>query len=103
MRRARRTERIMTVEGERVAGFGKLEDGLRQASPWYTWGPYVSERQWGRSARTTAKTAGGRTLSGAATERCPRPLTLSAISISPGGGHSPPGDPPYGGDCPSPH
>jgi len=37
----------MTVEGERVAGFGKLEDGLKQASPWYTWGPYVSERQWG--------------------------------------------------------
>ncbi|HEX9064717.1 MAG TPA: hypothetical protein VF843_06390 [Streptosporangiaceae bacterium] len=37
----------MTTEGERVAGFGRLEDGLRQASPWYTWGPYVSERQWG--------------------------------------------------------
>src|ERR1700757_4388348 len=37
----------MTIEGDRVAGFGKLEDGLRQASPWYTWGPYVSERQWG--------------------------------------------------------
>jgi hypothetical protein len=37
----------MTTEGDRVAGFGKLEDGLRQASPWYTWGPYVSERQWG--------------------------------------------------------
>src|SRR6185437_1082511 len=37
----------MTVEGDRVAGFGRLEDGLRQASPWYTWGPYVSERQWG--------------------------------------------------------
>jgi Glycosyl hydrolase family 63 C-terminal domain len=37
----------MTVEGDRVAGFGKLEDGLKQASPWYTWGPYVSERQWG--------------------------------------------------------
>ncbi len=37
----------MTVEGERVAGFGRLEEGLRQASPWYTWGPYVSERQWG--------------------------------------------------------
>ncbi|HEY0935133.1 MAG TPA: hypothetical protein VGD91_15485 [Trebonia sp.] len=37
----------MTAEGDRVAGFGKLEDGLRQASPWYTWGPYVSERQWG--------------------------------------------------------
>ncbi len=37
----------MTIEGDRVAGFGKLEDGLRQASPWYMWGPYVSERQWG--------------------------------------------------------
>ncbi len=37
----------MTAEGERVAGFGKLDKGLRQASPWYTWGPYVSERQWG--------------------------------------------------------
>ncbi|MDX6422240.1 MAG: hypothetical protein QOG28_6860 [Trebonia sp.] len=37
----------MTTEGDRVAGFGKLEDGLRQASPWYMWGPYVSERQWG--------------------------------------------------------
>ena len=37
----------MTVEGERVAGFGRLEDGLKQAGPWYTWGPYVSERQWG--------------------------------------------------------
>jgi hypothetical protein len=37
----------MTVEGDRVAGFGRLEDGLKQASPWYTWGPYVSERQWG--------------------------------------------------------
>jgi hypothetical protein len=37
----------MTVEGDRVAGFGRLEDGLKQSSPWYTWGPYVSERQWG--------------------------------------------------------
>jgi hypothetical protein len=34
-------------EQERVAGFGRLEDGLRQASDWYLWGPYVSERQWG--------------------------------------------------------
>ena len=37
----------MTIEGDRVASFGKLEDGLKQASPWYMWGPYVSERQWG--------------------------------------------------------
>ncbi len=35
------------VESERVAGFGHLEDGLRQAGAWYQWGPYVSERQWG--------------------------------------------------------
>jgi hypothetical protein len=35
------------AESERVAGFGKLEDGLRQAGEWYQWGPYVSERQWG--------------------------------------------------------
>src|SRR5215204_910696 len=38
---------LMSVEGERVSGFGKLENGLRQASDWYLWGPYVSERQWG--------------------------------------------------------
>src|ERR1700733_12410592 len=37
----------MTTEGDRVAGFGKLEAGLKKASPWYTWGPYVSEGQWG--------------------------------------------------------
>ncbi len=37
----------MSVESERVKGFGRLEDGLRQASDWYLWGPYVSERQWG--------------------------------------------------------
>jgi hypothetical protein len=37
----------MSAERERVAGFGHLEDGLRQASDWYLWGPYVSERQWG--------------------------------------------------------
>ena len=30
-----------------MAGFGRLEDGLRQAGHWYRWGPYVSERQWG--------------------------------------------------------
>ena len=37
----------MAAESERIAGFGRLEDGLRQASDWYLWGPYVSERQWG--------------------------------------------------------
>jgi hypothetical protein len=35
------------AESDRVAGFGRLEDGLRQAGDWYLWGPYVSERQWG--------------------------------------------------------
>jgi hypothetical protein len=37
----------VSAERERVAGFGRLEDGLRQAGDWYLWGPYVSERQWG--------------------------------------------------------
>jgi hypothetical protein len=37
----------MSAERDRVNGFGKLENGLRQASDWYLWGPYVSERQWG--------------------------------------------------------
>jgi hypothetical protein len=37
----------VSAESDRVAGFGRLEDGLRQAGEWYRWGPYVSERQWG--------------------------------------------------------
>jgi len=37
----------MSVERERVESFGRLENGLRQAGPWYQWGPYVSDRQWG--------------------------------------------------------
>jgi hypothetical protein len=37
----------VSVERNRVKSFGKLENGLRQASDWYIWGPYVSERQWG--------------------------------------------------------
>ena len=35
------------AERARVARFGQLENGLRQAGDWYLWGPYVSERQWG--------------------------------------------------------
>ena len=35
------------VERTRVDGFGRLDLGLRQASDWYLWGPYLSERQWG--------------------------------------------------------
>ena len=38
---------MTSAERERVEGFGDLGDGLRQASDWYLWGPYVSERQWG--------------------------------------------------------
>ncbi len=37
----------MSAERERVATFGKLEDGLQEAGDWYHWGPYLSERQWG--------------------------------------------------------
>ena len=35
------------AESRRVAGLGRLENGLRQAGDWYHWGPYLSERQWG--------------------------------------------------------
>ena len=38
---------MTSAERERVEGFGSLQDGLLQASDWYVWGPYVSERQWG--------------------------------------------------------
>ena len=37
----------MSIEQQRTTTFGNLADGLRQASDWYLWGPYVSERQWG--------------------------------------------------------
>src|SRR4051794_35656033 len=35
------------AERTRVAGFGRLENGLHAAGEWYQWGPYLSERQWG--------------------------------------------------------
>ncbi len=37
----------MGAERERIETFGSLENGLQQASAWYMWGPYLSERQWG--------------------------------------------------------
>jgi hypothetical protein len=36
----------VTAEGDRVAGFGRLEDGLRQARPWYMWGPSVRDHPY---------------------------------------------------------
>jgi hypothetical protein len=38
---------VTSVERTRVESFGHPEDGLRDATPWYHWGPYLSERQWG--------------------------------------------------------
>ncbi len=35
------------AERERMADAGHLEEGLEGASPWYLWGPYLSERAWG--------------------------------------------------------
>ncbi len=35
------------AERTRVESFGHAEDGLEQATPWYQWGPYLSERAWG--------------------------------------------------------
>ncbi|WP_231498274.1 MGH1-like glycoside hydrolase domain-containing protein [Pseudonocardia halophobica] len=37
----------MGAESERVRGFASLDEGLRSGDPWYRWGPYLSERQWG--------------------------------------------------------
>ena len=36
----------MSIEQERVNSFGKLENGLRQASDWYLWGPPRSPMDW---------------------------------------------------------
>ncbi len=38
---------MATAERQRVESFGRPEDSLSEASPWYLWGPYVSERAWG--------------------------------------------------------
>src|ERR1700759_1295855 len=35
------------AERRRVDDCGRLDLGLRQASDWYLWGPYVAGRQWG--------------------------------------------------------
>jgi hypothetical protein len=35
------------AERARVESFGHPEDGLQRATPWYEWGPYLSERAWG--------------------------------------------------------
>jgi hypothetical protein len=37
----------MNAERERMADPGRPEEGLLSASPWYRWGPYLSERGWG--------------------------------------------------------
>ena len=55
----------MGAERDRVAGFGQLEDGLRRASDWHLWGPYVIERQRG-TVREDYSADGG------ACDRCPR-------------------------------
>ncbi|MCV7228860.1 MGH1-like glycoside hydrolase domain-containing protein [Mycolicibacterium komossense] len=42
-----RTAEQVGAERGRVDSFGRLDQGLRHASDWYLWGPYLSERQWG--------------------------------------------------------
>ncbi len=37
----------MHAERDRMADAGRPEEGLETASPWYQWGPYLSERAWG--------------------------------------------------------
>jgi len=41
----------------------RLNDAREKGIPWKKWGPYLSERQWARSARTTARTATPGTIS----------------------------------------
>ena len=38
---------MTSAERKRVDSFGHPEDGLWEATPWYHWGPYLSERAWG--------------------------------------------------------
>ncbi len=38
---------LMDAERERMRDAGRPEEGLESASPWYRWGPYLSERAWG--------------------------------------------------------
>jgi hypothetical protein len=38
---------MTSEERKRVEAFGRPEDGLYDATPWYRWGPYLSERAWG--------------------------------------------------------
>ena len=35
------------AERARMADAGHPENGWHEASPWYEWGPYLSERAWG--------------------------------------------------------
>ena len=35
------------TERARMADAGHPEEGWNEASPWYEWGPYLSERAWG--------------------------------------------------------
>jgi hypothetical protein len=38
---------MTNVERERMADAGQPEEGWQDTSPWYIWGPYLSERAWG--------------------------------------------------------
>src|SRR4051794_15804118 len=38
---------VSGIERQRMADAGSPEEGLESASPWYRWGPYLSERAWG--------------------------------------------------------
>ena len=49
---------MVGAERDWVAGFGRLEDGLRGASDWYLRGPYASERQWGTVREDYSAAAG---------------------------------------------
>ncbi len=43
----RRDHSMTGAERKRMADAGHPEEGWTEASPWYQWGPYLSERAWG--------------------------------------------------------
>ena len=45
--RRQRGGRMTDAERKRMENAGHPENGWREASPWYEWGPYLSERAWG--------------------------------------------------------
>src|SRR4029453_19134620 len=40
-------DEVTSAERKRMEDAAHPENGWREASPWYAWGPYLAERAWG--------------------------------------------------------